>query len=383
MKYPAGHLRLAVLAIFCPGVILAQNWTPTSAPTKTWQAIAMSADGSKLVAAVIGGGIYTSTNYGATWTSNNAPSVSWEAVTSSADGTRMAAAYLGGIYTSTNGGGTWNPSAVPSYYWYSLACSADGGLLAAETASGNAAYVSTNFGISWKTNPFPTGIYDGSSVGLSANGNRLAAGNNVGIILVSTNLGANWSVTNHLGGNIKSIAVSADGATVAAVWGGATVYTSTNGGATWTTTNVSNSDFVSIAASADGTRLVTVSGTSPALSAFSTNSGMTWSTNSQSGPPWRAVASSADGNCVAAAAYNGGISLLRTVAPPHLNIAASGSLAKLSWTLPSTNFVLQQSADLHRWATLVGSPTLNLQTLQEEVIITPTNGNSFYRLTTP
>jgi len=383
MKCPVGHSRLAVLAIFFPGVILAQNWTPTSAPTKSWQALAMSADGSKLVAAVSSGGIYTSTNYGATWISNNVPILSWDAVTSSADGTRMAAAYLGGIYTSTNGGATWNPSAVPSYYWYSLACSADGTLLAAETPSGNAVYVSTNFGISWKTNPFPTGIFDGTSVGLSASGKRLAAGNNVGIILVSTNLGTNWSVTNHVSGNLKSIAVSADGATLAAVWGGATVYTSTNGGASWTTATVSNSGFVSIAASADGTRLVTVSGTSPALSAFSTDSGMTWTTNSQPGPPWRVVASSADGNCVAAAAYNGGIWLLRTVAPPHINIAPSGSLAKISWTLPSTNFVLQQSADLQNWATILGSPTLNLLTLQEEVTVTLTNGNSFYRLTTP
>lgn len=383
MKCPAGYLRLAVLAIFCPGVILAQSWTQTSAPTKTWQALAMSADGSKLVAAVNSGGIYTSTDFGATWISNNAPVVTWDAVTSSADGTRMAAAYLGGIYTSTNGGATWNPSAVPSYYWFSLACSADGTLLAAETPSGNAVYVSTNFGISWKANSFPTGIYDGRSVGLSASGNRLAAGNNVGIILVSTNLGVNWSATNHFTGNFNSIAVSADGATLAAVYGGGTVYTSTNGGVSWTSTNVANSDFVSIAGSADGTRLFTVGGTSSAVSAFSTNSGVSWTTNSQPGPNWRAVASSADGNCVATAAYNGGIWLSRTVAPPHLNIAPSGSLAKISWTLPSTNFVLQQSADLHNWATLAVSPTLNLLTLQEEVTVTPTNANSFYRLTTP
>jgi hypothetical protein len=383
MKSAIGRHRLVALAIFCPGLIFGQGWTQTSAPTKPWQALAMSADGGKLVAAFNSGGIYTSTNFGATWISNNAPILSWDALTSSADGTRLAAAYLGGIYISTDGGATWNPSAVRNAYWYSLACSADGTLLAAATPSGNAVYVSTNFGLSWKTNYFPTGIYDGYSVGLSASGNRIAAGNNIGIILVSPNLGANWSATNQLTGSIKSIAVSADGTMLVAVYGGATVYTSTNGGVSWMSTNVGNSDFVSIASSADGTRLVTVGGTSLAVSAFSTDSGTSWTTNSQSAPIWRAVASSADGNFLAAAANNGGIWFWRTAAPPRLNIVPSGSLAKISWTLPSTNFVVQQSADLQNWATVANSPTLNLQTLQDEVVVTATNGQSFYRLTTP
>jgi hypothetical protein len=40
----------------------------------------MSADGSKLVAAIYNGGIYTSTNFGTIWTSNNAPILIWGAV---------------------------------------------------------------------------------------------------------------------------------------------------------------------------------------------------------------------------------------------------------------------------------------------------------------
>jgi hypothetical protein len=384
MKCVVGRLRLVTLAFFCPSIIFAQSWTPTSAPTKTWQALAMSADGSRLVAAVSGGGIYTSTNSGATWHSNNAPVLSWDALTSSADGTRLAAAataYPSVIYTSTDGGTTWNPTTL-SGHWYSLAGSADGALLAA-VAGGNAVFVSTNFGVSWETNAFPPGIFDGYSVGLSASGNRLAAGNNIGYILVSTNLGANWSVTNHFSGSFKSIAVSADGATIAAVWGGATVYTSTNRGVSWMTNTIANSDFGSIAGSADGTRLVTVGGTSSALSAFSTNSGATWTISSQLGPLCSAVASSADGNFAAAAAYNGGIWLRRTVARPRLSIVPSGSLVKTSWTVPSTNFVLQQSADLRSWVNVTDLPTLNLLTLQDEVIVTPANGQSFYRLTTP
>ena len=44
------------------GIILpasAQTWTQTSAPGTNWIAIASSADGTKLVAAVYGAGIYT------------------------------------------------------------------------------------------------------------------------------------------------------------------------------------------------------------------------------------------------------------------------------------------------------------------------------------
>jgi len=68
----------------------------------------------------------------------------------------------------------------------------------------------------------PTGIFDANGVGVSASGNRLAAGNNSGYILVSTNLAATWSVTNHFGGTFRTIAVSADGSTLGTVSGGST-----------------------------------------------------------------------------------------------------------------------------------------------------------------
>jgi hypothetical protein len=53
----------------------AQNWLATRAPGQWWSAVASSADGSRLVATVFGGGqadtpgpIYTSADSGATWT---------------------------------------------------------------------------------------------------------------------------------------------------------------------------------------------------------------------------------------------------------------------------------------------------------------------------
>ena len=71
--------------------VLGQTWTRTGAPGLAWQAVASSADGSRLVAAVSSGGIYTSTNYGVTWVNNNLPSESWVSVASSADGSMLVA----------------------------------------------------------------------------------------------------------------------------------------------------------------------------------------------------------------------------------------------------------------------------------------------------
>jgi hypothetical protein len=65
---------------------------------------------------------------------------------------------------------------------------------------------------------------------------------------------------------------------------------------------------------------------------------------------------------------------------PRLNIAPTNSNLKLSWIVPSTNFVLQQSLDLSSWTNVTDAPALNLTNLQDEVIQSPTNGSGFYRL---
>jgi hypothetical protein len=57
----------------------AQTWTQTSAPSNNWVSVAMSADGRRLAAVAnytggtAGGGIFISTNSGATWVATSAP----------------------------------------------------------------------------------------------------------------------------------------------------------------------------------------------------------------------------------------------------------------------------------------------------------------------
>jgi hypothetical protein len=68
---------------------------------------------------------------------------------------------------------------------------------------------------------------------------------------------------------------------------------------------------------------------------------------------------------------------------PQLNMTLSPDHVTASWIIPSTNFVLQQSADLNVWTDVTNSPSLNFTNLQNEAIIPLSGTNNFYRLATP
>ena len=80
------------------------TWISTNvpnAPGSSWYSVASSADGKTLALASHQpvGCIYTSTDSGATWISNSVPTGLWESVAVSADGSRLVAAASGdGIY---------------------------------------------------------------------------------------------------------------------------------------------------------------------------------------------------------------------------------------------------------------------------------------------
>jgi hypothetical protein len=101
------------------------SWTQTSAPGNQWQAVACSADGSKVVAVTYlydsygtnNASMYLSTNSGATWTASSAPYEYWYAVASSADGSKLMALESGGFgaqatWSSTDSGATWTSNSI-------------------------------------------------------------------------------------------------------------------------------------------------------------------------------------------------------------------------------------------------------------------------------
>jgi hypothetical protein len=72
------------------------TWAQSSAPIAGWQPVAISANGSRIVAANENGQIYTSPDSGVTWLQNVAPDIGWTAMASSADGTKLVAIVNGG-----------------------------------------------------------------------------------------------------------------------------------------------------------------------------------------------------------------------------------------------------------------------------------------------
>jgi hypothetical protein len=419
------HLLL-VSAFWCgPNPAPAQTWTLTGAATNSWRAVASSADGTKLVAVTDvtqtnpvptgTGAIYVSTDSGITWTQTSAPGNNWSSVASSADGTKLLAlaspasfASGTGPYTSTDSGATWtlhgSTNGLNGLAWGSAASSADGTILAALAAPflGSASlFTSTNSGSSWVSNSITQASVN--AIACSADGTKMVVTSDWGIY-TSTNSGGSWSswnVTNYVPAGWSAVASSADGAKLVAIKN-SLICISTNSGMTWTQTSAPATNWTEVASSADGSRLAAIAGGSSDRGGFSVSgcpiytsadSGTTWTSNSlpvqyRNGIVSTSVASSADGNRLLAvlnSAPNGavGIWMLQTIPAPSINIALTNGSVALSWIVPSTNFVMQQNADLQNWTDVTNQPVLNLTNLQDEVILPPPGSNVFYRLKTP
>ena len=159
------------------------TWTLRSGVSGS--SVASSVDGSKLVVANGGGQLYTSTDGGVTWTPRES-NRNWIAVASSADGTKLLAAvtgYGGGFFTSSDSGVTWSAHLIDDA-WQTVASSADGTRLMAASLIGYAApgiggqnggngrlYLSTNSGVTWTENLAANA--DWRSLASSADGTKL------------------------------------------------------------------------------------------------------------------------------------------------------------------------------------------------------------------
>ena len=283
-----------------PAVPAGGTWTARESG-RNWNAVASSADGTKLVAVVDGGQIFTSTDSGATWTARE-NARAWSSVASSADGTKLVAVVWGGqIYTSTDSGVNWT-AREGVRNWRGVASSADGTKLVAVDFVGSGAggqiYTSTDSGATWTARESNRNWVAAAS---STDGTKLVAVSWGGQIYTSTDSGVSWTAraSNQ---TWHGVASSADGSKLVAGVHGGQLYTSTDSGATWTprasglnwTTVASSADGVNLAATAVGDRIYT-----------STDSGVNW-TARDNYRNWRAVASSADGSKLVAVVIGGG-----------------------------------------------------------------------------
>jgi len=398
-----------------------ENWQVTSATNNRWCSLACSADGGKLVAvAQYYPWLYGSTNSGLTWFIAGAPSNSWTSVASSADGLKLVAsaaviynaaaggAHGGPVYTSRDAGKTWQQTSAPSNQWSCVASSADGATLVAAAAynysnsANGQIFVSTNSGTNWSATNAPTNFWYG--VACSADGRRLWAAATGGLFS-STNSGATWTSNGvpwdfAVGTAVwTSVALSADGGTVLAIrdttyhTGGtsARAYYSTNGGDTWRSNNLPGGSGGFVACSADGSRLMVSWG----HLYISSNLGGTWFQQTVPGQTYGwgvgCVAASADGGKLFLGlgsddfGYPNSIYASYALARPRLNLARAGTNVALSWIVPSTNFIVQQSSNLsaNYWMPVTNLPTLDTTNLQNRIFMPLPKGNRFYRLATP
>ena len=279
-----------------PGV----RWVPRET-NRSWYCATTSADGSKLVAAVYGGQIYTSTDAGTTWTPRETDR-SWLSVASSADGTKLVAGANGDqLFTSVDSGVTWTARASAGF-WNSVASSADGTKLVAAdlrgpSSTGGHLYTSTDSGVTWTARESERQWY---GVASSADGTKLLAAHGGGRLYTSTDSGVTWT-PRESSRDWYSVASSADGAKLIAAVSAGQLYTSADSGLTWTARD-SARNWVFIASSADGSRLIaSVQGGQLYVSL---DSGVTW-TARETNRSWTGVAMRADGQQMFAGDYGG------------------------------------------------------------------------------
>ncbi len=276
-------------------------WTPRES-SRSWRAVASSADGTKMAACVWLGPIYISTDSGVTWTARETDRT-WRGLASSADGSKwVATVYSGQIYTSTDSGTTWTPRET-TRNWFGAASSSDGAKLAA-VVSGGQIYTSSDSGVTWTARDSSRNWY---SVASSADGTKLVATVYGGQIYTSSDSGATWTAR-ALNRNWYSVASSADGSRLIASAYGGQLYTSTDSGVTWTGRD-SMRGWRGVASSADGTKLVACVDAGQVYT--SADSGVTW-TARDSSRQWMALAASADGSKLIGCANSSQLCTLNT-----------------------------------------------------------------------
>jgi photosystem II stability/assembly factor-like uncharacterized protein len=255
LEYEATGIRTSsntVLATIFNDVVRGDEGTPTSMPTpeewllgstapvnavawtsrnssRQWTSVASSADGTKLVACVSSGQIYTSTDSGVTWTARDSSRL-WRGVVSSSDGSTLAAfVELGGqIYTSTDSGATWT-ARDSGRMWAGMAMSPDGTKLVACVSSGQI-YTSTDSGVTWTARESSR---QWGQVAISNDGTKLVACVTNGQIYTSADSGATWTAR-QTDRAWRGVACSSDGSKIVAIALSSKIYTSTDSGATWT-----------------------------------------------------------------------------------------------------------------------------------------------------
>jgi uncharacterized repeat protein (TIGR02543 family) len=246
----------------------------TAAGSRKWQAVALSQSSDVIYGVVANGGVYKSLDFGATWSLTSAPICNYVGVATSGStnvSVACAGAGTGRIYVNTNAGigdiNTWPVSVGTSGLNFTdLESSSDGTKLIASVWQGGV-YTANDGTFSYvnkMTTPLTT--YAWSAVGINSDGTKLIATSRLtgGNVYTSTDSGATWIASSGTNGANRggtsgdwiSAAISSDGSTlVAATFSSGGVTVSRDDGATWAFQNLSRRNFIETTVCGNGGRL--------------------------------------------------------------------------------------------------------------------------------
>ena len=253
-------------------------------PTNTqnyWTAISTDATGQYVAAVLDGsqagttGGIWVSSNYGATWTLGtllkNPGSYQWSCIAVSYSGNYMVACEKNGgsghTWLSTNFGQTWNyptdPNNPPPENWTACAISSNGqNILVVNDSNGtNGVWRTINGGANWSQPISTNGNWNWTAAAMSPDASKQVICANVGDVWLSTNYGATWtrqvSVSDPPSSNKwTGVSISDNGVFIAACANSNSslpgIWVTTDSGATWTRTLSEGDDYNCIKMSSTG-----------------------------------------------------------------------------------------------------------------------------------
>ena len=267
--------------------------------------------------------------------SNVPASTLWGGVAIDYTGTHLFAAQdPGGLYVSSNRGATWQlaQSGIPTNaYFFDVACSSSGQYVITSTST--ATFLSSNFGASWSTTTVGSAI----AVGTSGSGSIIAALKSTAV-QVSTDFGNTFaSIGSPLTVSPDGIAVSTNGTIIVVSYRYQGVYTATLIGGTWTWSSSATllSSNYDVPVAYGGGYFYASTGST----IYKSPDGITW-TATGSLPYWDGIGltyiSAGDSDVIATNAQlfysgNGGNSYVQKSGSSYFNVAVSGDNSNGVW----------------------------------------------------
>lgn len=333
---------------------LSYQWQRTISAGGRWTAIATSSDGATAIAGydLAANRLRVTQNRGVSWAElTTLPTASWADLAMSDDGTVMVAAGVAvsgqsTLWISTTSGSSFTAALEQSGVTYRrVAVSGDGAKVLVLTSSG--VEYSTDTGVSFSPAAGLGGVTEGD-VAMTSDGSTMYVAVRTGPVQRSTDSGATWAPVASAGSYYwTSFDVSNDGQTLLGVisYGQPThsAKVSNDGGSTFTEAPGVGATFALQAArgglSGDGRTLIAASyGTTPMVSF---DGGASWAA-SGSDRGWLGFALSDDGTVIHGVVESSGVWTRSPVPPPTISSTSPASLQSVggeTLAISGTNFV--------------------------------------------